>query len=624
MTQPTPERLGPVTSLNDERLAALRALAPELFSADDDGVNPDALLAFFGLADQPRKRESFGLDWVGKHAAILAAGLPATHTLVPEELTDSKNLILEGDNLEVMRVLRKSYANKIKLIYIDPPYNTGNDFVYPDNFATHENDYLRKIGAISPDGTKQSINTRSDGRFHAKWLNMMYPRLVLARELLRDDGVIFVSIDDNEVHHLRAIMNEIFGEENFVAQIIWQKIHSTKNDAKYFSDNHEYVICFSRNISNINVNLLDRTSEMDARYTNPDNDPRGPWSSGDLVANETRKDGNYEITGPTGRIFTVPADKHWVYSRENMLKLIHENGVYFGKNGDAFPRKKRYLSEVQQGKKPDTIWSSTFAGHNQEGKREINHLFENQTVFDTPKPSKLIQNMIQLISSSTNDDIILDFFAGSGTTAQAVFNQNTIDGGLRSFILVQFPEQLNRINPGQKSAAEFCESIGKPLTIAEITKERVRRAATKIRNENPLFAGDFGFSSFKIAPSHIVDLPKTIVDDPSQLMNLVFHERLVEQWTPDGLCAELLLREGFALTTPYTTIGDWRCYVHDNGVSLYLNVERKTSAAELVRVLEGRDRDGKRKRNGVAICLDGALTNAELQHLHEHVFLKTV
>jgi adenine-specific DNA-methyltransferase len=622
MTHPSPERLGPVTSLNDERLAALRALAPELFSADDDGVNGDDLLAFFGLADQPRKRESFGLNWVGKHAAIMAAGLPTTQTLVPEELTDSKNLILEGDNLEVLRILRKSYANKIKLIYIDPPYNTGNDFVYPDNFATHENDYLRSIGAINADGVKQSANTRSDGRFHAKWLNMMYPRLVLARELLRDDGVIFISIDDNEVHNLRAIMNEIFGEENFVAQIIWQRAYSPVNLKKTFSENHDFILCFTKDATKLELYGQARSEEANARYSNPDNDPRGPWKSGDLSVGPAVLTNIYEITTPSGRVCLPPNGYSWRLNKDRFKEFVTDNRIWFGNNGTNTPSIKRFLSEVKQSVTPLTIWPREEVGDSQEATKDVKSIFDDRAVFDYPKPVRLIQRILDI--STRNEDIVLDFFAGSGTTAHAVIAQNSIDNQNRRFILVQFPEKLDEEKSSQKTAAEFCDSLGKPRTIAEITKERVRRAATKIRNEHPMFAGDLGFSSYKLAPSHIVDLPKTIVNDPSQVMNLLFHERLVTGWTADGLYAELLLREGFALTTPYTTIGDWRCYVHDNEVSLYLNVTQKTSATELLRVLEARDRDGKRKRNGVAICLDGALTNAELQHLHEHVFLKTV
>ena len=300
--------------------------------------------------------------------------------------------------------------------------------------------------------------------------------------------------------------------------------------------------------------------------------------------------------------------------------MIADNKILFPANNTGVPRQKKffntYLNDTQ------AIVTSLGCYSTEAGTKSFIDIFNGKKVFDNTKPITLIE---YIVNQSTNEkDLVLDFFAGSGTTAHAVLAQNTADGGKRNFILVQFPEVLNPESTTQKTASEFCDSIGKPLTIAEVTKERVRRAAAKIRNEHPMFAGDLGFSSYKLAPSHIVDLPKTIVNDPSQVMNLLFHERLVTGWTADGLYAELLLREGFALTTPYTTIGDWRCYVHDNEVSLYLNVTQKTSATELLRVLEVRDRDGKRKRNGVAICLDGALTNAELQHLHEHVFLKTV
>ena len=623
MSHASPERLGPASSLNDERLAALRALAPELFTSDNDGVNADNVLAYFGLADQPRKRESFGLDWVGKHAAIMAAGLPATHTLVPEELANSQNLIIEGDNLEVLRILRKSYANKIKLIYIDPPYNTGNDFVYPDNFATHANDYLRSVGAINAEGVAQSVNTRSDGRFHAKWLSMMYPRLVLARELLRDDGVIFVSIDDNEVHNLRTIMNEVFGEENFVASIVWQKKFSPQNDATYMSDMHDYVIVYAKKAKTtknekvgFSIDFLPRTEEQNSLYQNRDNDSRGIWMSDNLTVKSYSAQYDYPITTPSGRSVKPTNGRCWVVSRQRFEELVADNRIWFGEDGGNVPRLKRFLSEVQDGVVPTTWWTYQEGGHNQEAKQELKRLFpETDDIFDTPKPVKLLKRILDISLRTDKTAIAMDFFAGSGTLGQAVLEYNAQDDGQRQFILVQ--EGFARQATARDARITF-------PTIAAFTRERVRRAAAKIRSDYPEFTGDLRFSCYKLAPSHLLDIPKQVVSDQAQITSFLFPDRLVPQWTPDGLYTELLLREGFILTTPFTTVGDWRVYVHDNGVALYINVALKTSATELLRVLEARDRDGKRKRNGVAICLDGALTDAELQHLHEHVFLKTV
>jgi adenine-specific DNA-methyltransferase len=264
-------------------------------------------------------------------------------------------------------------------------------------------------------------------------MNMLYPRLFLAKNLLCDNGAMFISIDDHEIDNLKKLCNEIFGEENFLAQIIWQKIHSTKNDAKYFSDTHEYILVYAKNIESVKVKLLPRTAEMDARFQNPDNDPRGEWSSGDLVANEERKEGRFEVKGPTGAVFNVPEGKHWVYSKLNLLKYVDEGRIWFGKNGDAFPRLKRYLNEVQQGRKCDTIWLADEVGHNQESTKELKAIFDGAGLFQNPKPVRLLTRCVELITE--NDDIILDFFAGSGSTGQAVIDLNTEDGQKRKFIL---------------------------------------------------------------------------------------------------------------------------------------------------------------------------------------------
>jgi adenine-specific DNA-methyltransferase len=345
------------------------------------------------------------------------------------------NLIVHGDNLKALKALLPHYAGKVKCIYIDPPYNTGNEnWIYNDNVnSPRHKDWLGKV-----------VDKDCQDR-HDRWLSMMTPRLKLLKELLRDDGVIFISIDDNEVHYLRMLLNEIFGEENFLAQIIWEKIHSSKNDAKYYSDNHEYILCFCRNIESINIKLLPRTEEMNNRYTNPDNDPRGDWASGDLVASEERKEGYFEVSGPTGKKFDVPKGKHWVYSKSNMLKFIEENRIWFGSKGDAFPRLKRFLAEVQQGKKTDTIWMSDNVGHNQEAKREIKLILgvDDITDFPTPKPLRLIKQVLKI--STDKNDIILDSFAGSGTTAHAVLALNKEDGGNRRFILVEQEDYADNI-----------------------------------------------------------------------------------------------------------------------------------------------------------------------------------
>ncbi len=393
------------------------------------------------------------LNWIGKEAV-------ANHDKeVPFRLLKkvksasvgdhSQNLIIHGDNLEALKALMPYYAGKVKCIYIDPPYNTGNEgWVYNDKVNSPKiKKWLGKVvGRESEDLNR-----------HDKWLCMMLPRLKLLKDLLSDDGMIFVSIDDYEGHYFKGLMDEVFGRENFIANFIWEKIHSTKNDAKYVSDNHEYIFCYANNLEKIVINLLPRTESMNARFQNPDNDPRGPWSSGDLVANEERKEGYYEITAPKGKKYNVPKGKHWVYSKDNLLNMIAENRIWFGKDGTAFPRLKRFLTEVQQGKKVDTIWVSDEVGHNQEAKREIKLFFEEleQVPFATPKPVRLLKRILQL--STDKNSIILDSFAGSGTTGHAVMDLNKEDGGDRKFIMVEMEDKVAK----------------------DITAERVRRAIKK-------------------------------------------------------------------------------------------------------------------------------------------------
>ncbi|MBI9094275.1 MAG: site-specific DNA-methyltransferase [Sphaerochaeta sp.] len=456
--------------------------------------------------------EHYEFTWVGKRDARRLAATPINKTLRPcvEESKDwdtTENLYIEGDNLDVLKLLQESYLGKVKMIYIDPPYNTGKDFVYRDNFHQSQEDWKEQTTLVDDENNRLEVNPDSSGRFHSDWCTMMYPRLRLAKNLLRDDGVIFISIDDGEVANIRKLCDEIFSEENFLAQIVWQKIHSTKNDAKFYSNTHEYIICYSKNIERASIRLLPRTESMDSRFKNPDNDLRGSWSSGDLVANGIRSTGHYDVTGPTGLQFNVPTDKHWVYSKDNMMNLIDEGRIWFGKNGDAFPRLKRYLSEVQQGRKADTLWLASEVGHNQESKREIKSLFDCNVVFDTPKPVRLIRRCIDVTLS--DNDVILDFFSGSATTAHSVMQLNAEDGGNRKFIMVQVPEKCDEKSEAYKE--------GYP-TICEIGKERIRRAGEKIKKEveqdntqldlgaEPKKTPDIGFRVLKIDSSNMNDV----------------------------------------------------------------------------------------------------------------------
>jgi len=502
------------------------------------------------------EQERYRLDWVGKKEAILTANAPIAKTLRPcrEESVNfdkTENLFIEGDNLEALKLLQENYLGKVKMIYIDPPYNTGNDFIYEDDFAESTNVFFERSNQVDEEGNRLIANTESNGRFHSDWLSMMYSRLKLARNLLKEDGVIFISIDDNEDHNLRKIVDEIFGAENFLAKIIWQKIHSTKNDAKYFSNSHEYVLCYSKSIMDVSIGLLPRTETMNARFTNPDNDPRGQWASGDLVANEERSSGYFDIIGPTGKVFNVPKGKHWVYSEENLNRMVKEGRIWFGKNGDAFPRLKRYLSEVQQGRKVDTLWLSNEVGHNQESKREVKKLFDEKPYFDFPKPVRFIYR--SLFISTSKNDIVLDFFSGSATTAHAVMQLNAEDSGNRKFIMVQLPEITDEKSEAHKAGYK---------NIAEISKERIRRAGKKILEDNATKEGienlDIGFRVLKIDSTNMKDVYYT-PDTLKQADMLDLASNIKEDRTSEDLLFQVML--------------DW-------GLELSLTIERKTVAGK--------------------------------------------
>lgn len=537
----------------------LKSVFPECFT--EGTLDIDKLLSLCGeYIDNDFEKYKF--EWKGKSDCLRLAQKRSTGTLRPckEEsvnFDDTQNLYIEGDNLEVLKLLQTAYFRKVKMIYIDPPYNTGNDFVYKDDFR----DPMARYKEVTAQTTKSNPETM--GRYHTNWLNMMYPRLRLASNLLRDDGVIFISIDDNEVHNLRKLCDEVFGEENFVAQIIWQKIHSTKNDAKYFSNSHEYVVVYAKALTDFSVNLLPRTKEMNERYKNPDNDPRGAWQSGDLVANGERSTGYYDVVSPkTQKIFNVEKGKHWVYSQMNMEQMVANNEIWFGVDGNSFPRKKRFLKDVQDGRTPNTIWLSDEVGHNQSATREIRAIFDDNKYFDYPKPTELIQQLL-VVGTSCND-IILDFFSGSATTAHAIMQLNAEDGGNRKFICVQLPEVTDEkseaYNAGYKN-------------ICEIGKERIRRAGAKLTETDGQETLeekkdlDTGFKVFKLDTSNLREWDSTPVADND--LNL-FYQRLndmVDSIKPDrtamDVVYEVALKMGIPLDVPvtYMEVNGKICYV---------------------------------------------------------------
>ncbi len=401
------ERLRPSFSFDEEKLKQLQQIVPEAFA--DGKINWEVLKDTLGeqLEEEGTEAEHFGLVWPGKRQARKIASVPSKGTLIPAkgegiDENNTKNIFIEGENLEVLKLLQKSYAGKIKMIYIDPPYNTGNDFIYNDNFTEPLNEYLKYTGQMDEEGRLLTTNKNADGRFHSKWLNMMYPRLRLARNLLREDGVIFISIDDNEVAHLRKICDEIFGEENFVSTVIWQKKYSPQNDAIYFSNMHDFILCFAKNRRTNKIdksgwirNLLPRTESADSRYKNPDNDPRGDWKPGDFTAEGPTPNCIYPIISPkTGRRFDPPQGKRWVFNKTNYEILMQDNRIWFGLDGNNVPSLKRFKDEVQAGFVPNTIWFYKEVGHTQVGKKELNEIFDSVAVFDYPKPPSLITSVV--------------------------------------------------------------------------------------------------------------------------------------------------------------------------------------------------------------------------------------
>ena len=439
-------------------------------------IDKDVLMQEINTHVVDGKEERYQFTWPDKKKSVLLANSPIAETLRPcrEESVDfdnTENLYIEGDNLDVLKLLQETYLGKVKMIYIDPPYNTGNDFVYNDDFAENTDDYLDRSGQFDEDGNRLFQNTESNGRFHTDWLNMIYPRLKIARNLLSDDGVIFISIDDNEQENLKKICDEILGAQNFVAQVIWERAFSPINLMKHFSPSHDYILCYAKNIELAICNGIPRSEEANDRYSNPDNDPRGVWSSSDISVGPAVQENVYPITTPSGRVVEPPAGRSWRLSKNAFLERLHDNRIWFGPDGNGVPRIKRFLSELKKsGITPMTIWKHTEVDHSQGATQKLAKLFDGKKFFDYPKSVELIKRCLQLYSDS--DCYIIDFFSGSATTAHAVMQLNAEDGGHRKFIMVQLPEKTDEKSEAFKAGYK---------NICEIGKERIRRAGKKIK-----------------------------------------------------------------------------------------------------------------------------------------------
>lgn len=531
-------------------MGQLKQLFPDAFS--EGKIDFDVLKQLLG-SEVDDSEERYGLNWHGKRQARQIALTPSRGTLRPcqEESVNwdsTQNLMIEGDNLEVLKLLQKSYSGKVKLIYIDPPYNTGKDFVYPDNFQDNVQNYLELTGQT--DGNvKLSTNTETSGRYHTDWLNMMYPRLKLARNLLHKSGVIFLTIDGNEASNLEILLNDVFGEENKIASICWQKKVSPANDAKWFSSDHDTILVYAANKDLWRPNKLPRTGEQLGNYRNPDCDPLGDWNSATYTCNKSKHERPnlyYPIKNPNTKEDIWPKDSAvWRYAKDVTDKYISENRLYWGSDGKAkYPRIKLYLSEMDN-VVPRSVWSYADVGHTQQASNEIKSLFDGDQIFDTPKPTKLIQRLIQL-SSKHDNDIVLDFFAGSGTTAHSVFLQGCDDSIKRKFILVQLPELLSQENREQRGSLEFCRKLGLKPTISELTKERLRRAGAKVSADNPDWQGDTGFRVFKLDTSNIRPWSADAASLDAQMQASL--SPLLEDRSQDDVMTELLLKRGIDLS----------------------------------------------------------------------------
>ena len=502
--------------------------------------------------------ERYQFTWPDKRKAILAANAPINATLrpCPEESVNfdtTQNLYIEGDNLDVLKCLKETYLHKVKMIYIDPPYNTGNDFVYEDDFAESAAEYLANSGQFDEQGNRLVTNTESNGRFHTDWLNMIYPRLKVARDLLTEDGVIFISIDDNEVENLKKVCNEIFGEQNFVGNIIWQSRTSISNDDE-ISTNHNHTIIFSKNREKLSFGG-DDIDESD--YSNPDNDPRGPWKLVPIDANHVGGDTNYPIRNPkTGVDYYPPNGRIWCYNKSTLDSLMKDNRIKFGLTDDSSPKRKLFLNERKAKgdfKTPSSILLD--AGTTKTGTTEIMALFDNHKVFDYPKPTSLLTRLMQY-GYVNNNDIVLDFFSGSGTTAHAFWKYEIIKEISAKFILVQLPEDLDKsllsastdAKKNIRNAIDLLDKIGKPHLLTEIAKERIRRAGAKIKEENPDKAQnlDTGFRVLKLDSSNMKDVfysPK----ETSQLELFTLVDNVKDDRTSKDLLFQVMLELGATL-----------------------------------------------------------------------------
>ncbi|MBK9189930.1 MAG: site-specific DNA-methyltransferase [Phycisphaerales bacterium] len=562
--QPDAKTEGSSANIVDQNIATLRQLFPDAFteSSKDDGqrfkVDIEALKQLLGIYSEEQP-ERYSFTWNGKSKARRVAQTPSTGALRPvspesADWDSTRNLFIEGDNLEVLKLLQKAYHRRVKMIYIDPPYNTGGDFIYPDDYTENIGTYLRYTGQISDSGFRVSANAETSGRFHTNWLNMMLPRLKLARNLLRDDGVLFVTIDDHEVHNLRYLCDEVFGEENFLASIAWKK-RSSPDARSTIGNVHDWILCYLRNGERPKaaIGKMPLSEQRRDAYSNPDEDPRGSWASVDMTGMTGRatKDQFFKVKLPSGRVIGPPEGRSWGLAEATFDELRADNRIWFGATGDSVPRIKKFLDE-SDGQVAPSFWSIDDVGSNDEASAVLTELMGVPKLFDTPKPPRLIRRMLELATTSGGEDIVLDFFAGSATTAQAVLESNEEDGGNRRFILVQLPERCPPESEAAKAGYETIAAIGRER-IRRVTKQikakrRASKAETLPLGDAPKRDMDLGFRAYSLDSSNI----KPWDADFDTLEQAVYDsvENIKADRTEQDVLTELLLKYGLDLCVP--------------------------------------------------------------------------
>ena len=582
------------TDLVRQHFDQLKRLFPEVVTEGVNGValNVDALKALIGHPLINEGDEKFGLSWAGKRHARQIALTTRAGTLrpCPNESVDweqTQNVMIEGDNLEALKLILKAYSGKVKLIYIDPPYNTGSDFVYPDNFTESINNYLKITGQLES-GRKISTNSDTNGRFHTDWLNMMYPRLYLAKQMLRQDGLIMVTIDDGEVANLRLLMDEIFGLECFVGSIAWKK-RSSPDARDTLGSVHDWILCYVKNPDFVKL-AIGKVPLSQARidsHSNPDNDPRGNWASIDMTGMTGRATAEqyFEVTLPTGRKVLPPPGRSWGIAKATFDRLLQDNRIWFGASGTGVPRIKGFLSE-SEGQVVSSVWDMAEVGSNEEAKKDLNRLMGRADVFDTPKPVRLIRRMIEIAIGKSQNQIVMDFFAGSGTTAHAAMLYSAETGVPVRFVVVQIPEPLDSGVKSQSVPATYCDELGKPRNISELTKERLRRAIAEIRADHTKFGGDIGFKLFKLDSSNICAWSPDLSNIESALELATKH--IVPGRGEIDILYELILKLGLdvAQHVQERVIYGKRFYSVGNGVLIACLVD-KINADEIERLGSG-------------------------------------